>query len=493
MLMQRVLFSTAAVVSVLLLSSCSEKISPVSQQEIKQTGALNLSVSLDRAGALKKTSALDLSELLITLSSPELETIRDTVALSGGYHRREITRAYSQIAARIKDQVVVWHLAVESRDRNNRTIHSADTSFSIQPLDTFELSMQLAAQYSMLNANFFPIRDSVTECRVYVDNEIIGRSSFAKQTRIGDTAVITYDYLTASPSGISHSIRLDVMGNLWGIDTLLYTGDTAITIRSGENSTTPIRLKYVGPDTLHGAASMTVTLGTPGIVTINGILQPRSDVEPFYEYFSDSVLSSDWTVRQGYGTYSLTAQSGFLHYDLHGPRAYSGWTNNYQDNNGWSPSLEIARTFNGTQWKLSAKVRYRLRWAGTGAQGPTFWIVFGDNPRMYLQIDRIIDEWYSSNVLGARLVDSTTVAENATMIASDDVVTNDWLDHTYWYEITRNGQEIIVSYSTDGVNYSEVLSGTLQHAAQSSQKIILDGSVWTTAGSFAEWDYITVK
>lgn len=490
--MQKLILS-AVVSCAVLFVSCSEKSSPVLPQNAKETGTLDLKINLDKAGALKKTTVIDFSKLVMSLSAPDLAIIYDTITLAGGYYQREINKIYPQIASRIKDQVVVWHLAVESRDRNNRIIHSADTSFSIQPLDTLELSMLLAAQYSMLNANFFPIRDSITECRVFVDNEIVGSSSFTKQSRIGDTIVITYDYLKASPTGISHTIRFDVLGDLWGIDTLLYTGDTMMTIRSGENSTTPIRLKYVGPDTLHGAASMTVTLGTPGIVTINGILLPRSDVEPFGEFFSDTVLSLNWTVRSGSGSYSLTTQSGFLHYDLNGPRAYSGWTNNYQNNNGWSPSLEIARTFRGTQWKLTAKVRYHLKWNGTGAQAPTMWIVFADNPRMYLQIYRGIDQWYNSNQLATRLFDSSAIATNEQMIASNDTVSNDWLDHTYWYEITRNGQEISVSYSSDGVQFFNALNGSLQHTAQSSQKIILDAGVWATVGSFAEWDYIAVE
>jgi len=96
----------------------------------------------------------------------------------------------------------------------------------------------------MLKANFFPIRDSVTRCELLVNGTKQDDSSFAKQTLLGDTVKLSYNYLD---TGAAQRIKLDVYGTMWGFDTLLYTGDTLVTPLSGANASYTVTLRWVGP------------------------------------------------------------------------------------------------------------------------------------------------------------------------------------------------------------------------------------------------------
>lgn len=266
--MRRLFFSIIGALCV-IMTSCSQFDKQVAP-EISETGTLKMTVHAGAVGALRKETAINMKNLYIQLSSPGLPTVYDTLSLSGGSAERTERQTYSGLASRIKDQIVEWTLAVESRDQNGKVIHSGDTTFSISPLDTIDVEMSLAAQYSMLVTNFFPIQDSVEQCELKVDGTVKGNLSFAKQTRLGDTVSLNDDYLQASPMGVSHNIEMNVYGKLWGINTLLYMGDTTITVVSGQNGYYHIMLEYVGPDILHGTAKMSVTLGAVGTTIIDG-------------------------------------------------------------------------------------------------------------------------------------------------------------------------------------------------------------------------------
>ncbi len=255
-----------------LFMACDENVKPYDPSFPTETGALKMTVHAGMVGTLQKTAAIELTKLYVVLSASGLSLIYDTLTLTGGSSERTERKTYTGLVSRINDQVVNWTLAVETRDQNGRVIHSSDTTFSIPPLDTANIELFLAAQYSMLEANYLPIRDSVNRCELLVDGEIQGNLSFEKQSRLGDTVTLNYDYLQASPTGVAHTIKMNAYGQLWGIDTLLYTGDATISVFSGQSTTYQVVLKYVGPDTLHGAATMIVSLGAIGKVTLNGIL-----------------------------------------------------------------------------------------------------------------------------------------------------------------------------------------------------------------------------
>jgi uncharacterized protein (TIGR02145 family) len=223
-------------------------------------------------GALAKTANIALAKLYITLTAPGQTAINDSFTLSGTASTT-INNTYSNLAS-----FLTWTLTARSIDSRDSVIHSGSTTFAVQPNQVANVSLSLNALYSMLKANFFPIRDSVTECRLTIDSPTVVRDSvFAKQTLVGDTVLLAYDYLTASAAGVQHIVKMDVRGNMWGIPYLLYTGQTSISTISGLNQSYTVTLNWVGPNTPPpGQATITVTIGAVGTQIVNGVLPPAT-------------------------------------------------------------------------------------------------------------------------------------------------------------------------------------------------------------------------
>jgi hypothetical protein len=233
---------------------------------------------------------------------------------------------------------------------------------------------------------------------------------------------------------------------------------------------------------------------------------------PWQEDFSTSVLDPSWQVMPGLGSYSLTDNPGHLRYYFQGPLAHGdGWMG-IPNPGAWTPSLTLVRPFEGDTWILRAKVTYNIRWSfvsdpppynyydgSTGAQYQFLFIAFGEGINDYLRIGRGTDKWYGTNILDAMLVSNGVgIASNGALLAPDDIPLDEnglwqWLRHTYWYEVVRNGQEITFRYSYDGTNYIDVFSTSLSTPVGATQKVIISAGVWATAGSYADWDYIYVE
>lgn len=223
------------------------------------------------------------------------------------------------------------------------------------------------------------------------------------------------------------------------------------------------------------------------------------------EDFSKPALDSFWQVVSGLGSYSLTDNPGYLRYYLKGPRAYSGgWRKDYKVD-GWSPSLTLIRPFEGGNWILKTKATYNIhacrdvnvpKRGSTGAQYQDLYIALGDGVNDFLVVERGTDWWYGANRLMARLNSNGEVA-SCTFLAPDDVIKQEegggWSRYTYWYEVVRDGQVITFRYSYDGKNYVEGFSALLDKPVEATQKVIIDANVWTTAGSYVDWDYVYVE
>ncbi len=276
-----------AVAAVLL--SCSEP-QPAGSGSSDETGVLQLAVHMTKVGALTKTmkaAEIEITRLFVTLSADDQPSVYDTIPLTGGNYERTERKTYPELIAFVNGRFVEWTLSVKARDRMDRVIYEGDTTFTLIPLDTVQIPLHLdAALYSMLIANFYPVRDSVTRCELNVDNAMVADSSFPKQSLVGDTVTLSHDYLAADPAGVTHDIVLNAYGEIDGSEELLYQGDTTIEVRSGEDTNYNIVLTYVGPGTFHGALTMFATIGRVGKTTINGRLTT------FEKYFL-TVMSSN--------------------------------------------------------------------------------------------------------------------------------------------------------------------------------------------------------
>ena len=282
-----------------LCFSCSKVDSPTSISKDAGSATVNIHVGkigdLSRTHVLARATAINLSKLFITLSAHGESTILDTLPLSGN-NQAYISKTYGPLAS-----LKQWTLTATSKDQNDSIIHNGTQVFTVQPKQTLDLpALVLDASYSMLKANFFPIRDSVTRCELLVDGNKVDDSSFAKQSLIGDTVKLVYDYLKTN---IAQRIKMDVYGSMWGFDTLLYTGDTAITPLPGVNSSYSITLRWVGPALPPaGQATMTVILGSVGTVVINGYLQSQGTIL-LQDDFEDGVWdNSKWIKANSCGS-----------------------------------------------------------------------------------------------------------------------------------------------------------------------------------------------
>jgi len=220
------------------------------------------------------------------------------------------------------------------------------------------------------------------------------------------------------------------------------------------------------------------------------------------EDFSDTQLDSAWQLTSffGYGSYSLSANPGHLRYQIEGSMGRSlGWRDNYATVSGWQPTTTLIRSFTGDSWVLDTKVTYNLHYSSggssQGAQHGLINIAFGDGINNYLTIDRDVDCGYNANYLQVYVANADGTPGSFTsndLRAQDDVENNEWMNHTYYYRIERDGSDVSIYISYDGISYTKVHSFVLPSSIENSQRIIIEGNVWTTAGSYVDWDYINV-
>ena len=226
----------------------------------------------------------------------------------------------------------------------------------------------------------------------------------------------------------------------------------------------------------------------------------------FKEDFSNPQLDPAWQVVQTFpwlGGYSLTDNPGYLRYYLTGSLGYNGgWTPT--SGSGWpwywKPSLTLLRQFDGGNWILKTKVGYNLcahiggtsQWNSTGGQYQYFYIAFGEGANEYIQIYRGVDWWYGFNSLAMGLVRNGV--EVARFDGTPSPIGDDgWARENYWYEITRNGEEITVRFSNDDINYTTAFSASLTEPVTTTQRAIIDMALYNAAGSYVDWDYIYVE
>lgn len=279
----------------------------------KENGSTRINIIVGKVGSTR--APITMSNLFLTLSAEGEETITDTFSLSGT-GQTTINTSYSDMAS-LKE----WTLIVLAVDTDGEIIHSGSTIFTVQPQQVEDVNISLAANYSMLVPNIYPIGDSVTRCEVILDTITVRDSSFAKQSIVGDTIELSYNYMSASEVGVQHTVRLNVYGEMWGIDTLLYTGETIITVISGQDTGYSLLLDWVGPNTPpDGQATISVVLGSIGTVTINAELEehlPNGKVIYSSNEYGDFDI---WEVNlDGSGKRQLTNDSMSEYYPIYSP------------------------------------------------------------------------------------------------------------------------------------------------------------------------------
>jgi len=335
----------------------------------------------------------------------------------------------------------------------------------------------------------------VTRCELLVDGIKVDDSSFAQQGAVGAAVQLAYDYLR---TGVSQRIAMNVYGNPWGFDTLLYTGDTAIAPLPGINASYTITLRCVGPALPPpGQATMTVVLGAIGTVTLNGELQPKYIIN---EQFSDAVLNAAWSIVGYTGAraydyaepanhYSLTDNPGHFRYYLDRMTHPDGYWNGFQPSvNGYStpdfqhdPGLELRRSFAGTNWTLETKVDYYL--PASNGKWHELRVYFGDGSdgTICVKIWRYEDAGSSGqNDLDFFILEKTGM-ESTGRPATNTVATYHIPGalYSFYYRIARNGSELTLLWSPDNAAGNTACSAALgTKLATATQSIVIAGLGW---------------
>lgn len=285
------LILTGTMLLCLLFAGCIETTSPTDNSN-GETGTAEISIKIGKAGILGKTRSIEFSKLYIALSAQNEDTIYDSISLSG-YNESTIIKTYTNLASLLKP----WTLTAATKDIKGVIIHFGSVQFVVPARQTIPVTLNLLSKYSMLKANFFPIQDSVTRCVLKIDGNKVSDTSIMKQALIGDTVTLAFDYLHTDAA---QRVKLDVFGEMWGFDTLLYTGDTLINPLPGESKSYTIVLRWVGPALPPpGNATMHVVIGSIGTTIVNGVLVQKI---LFKDDFNDGILDTNkWRLSCTHG------------------------------------------------------------------------------------------------------------------------------------------------------------------------------------------------
>jgi hypothetical protein len=224
---------------------------------------VSLAVKLGGMGTLAKRADIELDTLMIRLSASGEEQVIDKIPI-GGNCRQVVTRTFSNLAS-----FKIWTATAVTKDTAGKAIHSGSIDFEVQPNGQTDVTLDLAARYTMLKAKIFPRRDGVESCVLFVDESLIADASFG----LADTVKLSFDYLTAHPQGTLHTIRMEAQGGGQSGRNTLYRGDTVISVISGENASYHVTLRCLFPNPPPGAATMTVVLGAIGGVRVDGEME----------------------------------------------------------------------------------------------------------------------------------------------------------------------------------------------------------------------------
>jgi uncharacterized protein (TIGR02145 family) len=240
-------------------------------------GMVAIQVDMGPVGVLARSLAMTPKRLVLAFRSSDNKTKFDTVSVSA---------SGSSLVSYKLATGVDWNLDISILDQLDSVLYSGSKSFRVtssgSTLQVVEITV--GANYSSMSL-VFPILDSVSRVLVRIDGQVWGDSSLTPGSRRGDTVRIDRDYLSASPSGVSHRYELQVRGKKMGVDTLLYGLDTSLSIHSGKKEGFALKLRWVGPDTTPTSSqSFFITMGTVGQALISttygsGSAVPQPDAD----------------------------------------------------------------------------------------------------------------------------------------------------------------------------------------------------------------------
>lgn len=227
--------------------------------------------------ALQKRAAINVDQLILQLTNNATppDTINDTTAISIPQGSADtISKIFDDIAA-----LRTWKVVAKTNDALDSVIHWDSTTFVVYPADTTEITLDLLPLFSVYEANFLSIPDTVQSGTgekspvgldslvIYMDGNAVADSSVKPLFFVdGSNVKLSFDYVSIG----THSVKLEAYGTINDFTGLLYQGTTSLTFSAGVDDVQSVTMNWVGPTT--GTGTIEVTIGRIGKVTANGTL-----------------------------------------------------------------------------------------------------------------------------------------------------------------------------------------------------------------------------
>lgn len=248
---------------------------PVAQSQA--AGTVHSTILLGKVGALSKSSAINLQKLILTAvsSATPSDTVRDTASVNGN-------AAVTILRTLTLKPLRNWVIHAKTVDANDSVIHAGATaSFFVKPSDTSSVSLDLASKFSMYQANFNSLPDSISSSasntgkdKLNLKRLVLKVDGIVKHDSVtasgyfaaGQNVRVYFDYIGVG----AHTVTLEAYGDLHTFSGLLYTGSASLDVGAGDDRTQAVTLDWAGPTT--GTGKLTVILGKIGKVIVNGSL-----------------------------------------------------------------------------------------------------------------------------------------------------------------------------------------------------------------------------
>ena len=278
---------TLTVVGLNLVGCMESSNSPAAPSTSSNAAALHIRVGVDPVhNVLAKTTTISLSKLIVVLTSSALDTIRDTITTSTSPALSATSTTAQTVAKNYTLKPLrTWKVVATTKDSKDSVIHrDSATTPTLNVADTANISLSLSSRFSMYEAQFLSIPDSISSSTSGTTKQVLHLNRLVLivdgVTKVDSTvapgpyftalatAVLSYDYVTVG----SHTIQLLAYGPMysWNVANPLYSGSVVINSTAGVDATQPLTLSWVGPTT--GTGSLSATVGKVGKVTVTGTL-----------------------------------------------------------------------------------------------------------------------------------------------------------------------------------------------------------------------------
>ena len=234
-------------------------------------------------------------------------------------------------------------------------------------------------------------------------------------------------------------------------------------------------------------------------VTVLLVAQQAGATLIFEDNFDSSTLAPEWLISPGKGSYSLTANPGYLRYTIDAYKTsrtagYDGY-GTYYDKVLW-----LVCPFDGEQWILKTAVTYNLR-----PSYPT------NNRTMFFTVKQpgMDGTWMASAGRWVGVNDSNPISNSLELFTGDPADSPTWAifpnssgpltPDRWYYEIERNIDHLTIRASNDGddstFEYQHDYTFPAGYLVNGHQEIEIEGSGWRGSNDppgYVDFDYIKV-